>query len=529
MILTFFIIIPILAGVAIYVLPKVSFGLFLCFFEIPLLLLAIFTFVNVTIYGEMHNILGAESSVLGIELIADRYSSFLVILSITLFFLSTFYTLRDSFLDKKFIMLFLILQGLLCGIFLTDDLFNIYVLLEVATVIVAILIMFKKDSYSIYDGMIYLFSQIVCMIFYLFGVGYLYKIFGVLSISEIEKVIHLVDPSELVLPFSFIMTGICLKSAFFPLFSWLPSAHGTPSAPSAVSAILSGLYVKNGIYLFFVFTSLFGNSIDLSWFFLIVGGLTAVLGFIFAIGQSDIKLILAFHTISQIGLIAVGLSFESEISNIGALYHIVNHAIFKSLLFLGAGAIIKEYGTRNIKQIRGVLKRIPYAGFTTLIGILAITGAPLLNGSISKYFIQYGVKGTTYEHLVTLINIGTAISFVKYSQILWGDAKRTENTRIYKRITLVALAVLCVLGGIFGNQLVNLVFDVDLTINIVSYLEKTLIYAVTMFGAYLFYKFYLSKSRLVYKLSDFSMNFLQIVLCMVLFYITITLSTSLSI
>ena len=220
--------------------------------------------------------------------------------------------------------------------------------------------MFNKDSLSIYVVIVYLLTILVSMTFFLLGIGYLYKIFGHLDFETIKSLMpEIKNPRTLILPYTLLITSIGLKSAIMPLFSWLPRAHGTPSAPSIVSAILSGLYVKGGIYLLIRFQDTFSYHLDTSKAFLVMGFLTAVIGFIFALSQTDIKLILAYHTVSQIGLIIFGLSMGSEYSYYGAIYHIINHAIFKSTLFLTAGIIIEQYQTRDIRQIRGVFKRMP--------------------------------------------------------------------------------------------------------------------------------------------------------------------------
>ncbi len=526
MIIIYFIIVPVILGVIAYLIPKIPLRLFVVICESILFAFFIFVFLNIMNNGNIKEVLGAQNSILGITLIADRYTISLIGLSIFLFSISFIYTMHEEFFDNKFVMLFLILQGLLCGVFLTDDLFNIYVFLEVATVVVAILIMYKKDIRSMYDGMVYLLSQVVCMLFYLFGIGYLYKIFGVLSISEIAKLMPMANPDAVATPFAFIMTAICLKSAFFPLFSWLPHAHGTPSAPSAVSAILSGLYVKNGIYLFFVFINLFSPAIDYAEFFIIIGGCTAVLGFVMALSQTDIKLILAFHTISQIGLISLGLTAQNEISTYGALYHIICHALFKSLLFLSAGMIIKQYKTRDIRKIHGVLRTMPLTGIATVLGVLGISGAPFFNSSISKYFMQYGAKGTITETLIIIVNFGTILSFVKYSHMLLGEPSPQIKQSRRKKLVLLCLGVSCIVGGIFGVTAINTIFNTDVSINSGIYIEKTIVYLISVIVAFLLYKFILKKNKYLYSLRKFSLNFQQIVMAILVFYISISLYLS---
>ncbi len=521
MLLLYFVVVPILFGVLGYAIPKIPIRTIIILVEVSLFSLFLYTLYQINENGVMKNILGAKDQVMGIVLRADNLTIVFVGLTIILFSLCFIYTMRESFFNKKFVMLFFILQGLLSGVFLSDDLFNIFVLLEVATIVVSILIMFKKDSRSMYDGMVYLLSQVICMVFYLFGIGYLYKIFGVLSIEKIAQMMPYADAGSLLLPFSFIMTAVCLKSAFFPLFSWLPRAHGTPSAPSSVSAILSGLYVKNGIYLFFIFTQLFDGKIDYELFFTVIGAITAVLGFAFALAQTDIKLILAYSTVSQIGLIALALSSQSEISQIGAMYHIICHALFKSLLFLSAGMIIKRYKTRDIREISGVFKNMPVTATITAMGILGITGAPFFNGSISKYFMQYGVKGTYVEVIMIVINIGTILAFTKYSYMLFGKREEVQKGTLLKRSVILALGLMCVAGGIWGVEIMELIFNTELSIDIFSYLQKSIIFVLSFIGSGILYKFVLKDNKKLEKLGRISLNFQQIIMTMLGFFVTV--------
>ncbi len=532
MVLLSFIIVPILSGVIIFLLPKKVLNICVFAVEVIMFTSLYFAFSNVLQNGKISVLLGSDEFILGISLTAGLHNIILIALSLILFFSCLIYSMKDGFWGKEFAMLFLILQGLLCGVFLADDLFNIYVLLEVATVVVAILIMFKRDSRSIYDGMIYLLSQVMCMVFYLFGTGYMYKIFGVLSIEQISLMIGEVDANELILPFAFMMTGICLKSAFFPLFSWLPRAHGTPSAPSAVSAILSGLYVKNGIYLFFVVFNLFAPVLNTEIFFITIASITAVCGFVMAIIQTDIKLILAFHTISQIGLIAFGFSINNEYAQLGAFYHLINHAFFKSLLFLAAGMVIKQYKTRDIRKIHGVFKTMPVVGIGIVFGVLGITGAPLFNGSISKYMLQSGVNNILFEYILHIINAGTILSFIKLSHILFGKKQNmpTQNKPDYlKNTVLITLSAICLLGGVFGAQILGFINGNFITINPYSYLEKAIIYFAMVIICYFIYKYIIVKNPKIYKLQKHSLNFQQIVMCMLAFFIVTIVFTSIKV
>lgn len=483
-------------------------------------ILAIYNFYYVKTYGEVFQILGKYSIGIGIALRCDALSSVLVLLNVFLFTCMPFFNYHKTYMNKLFLFLFLILQGLINGIFLSNDLFNIYVLIELSTLLVSILIMFKKDTRSIYDGMVYLLSNLVAMTLFLLGIGYMYKIFGSVDLTIITNNIPLVNPKSLILPYSLMITAIGLKSAVMPLFSWLPKAHGTPSAPSIVSAILSGLYVKIGVYLFIRVQDIFRVSIDTSIVFLILGFLTAIIGFIFALSQTDIKLILAYHTVSQIGLIIFGLSLNNSYSYWGSIYHILNHAIFKSVLFLTAGIIIEAYETRDIRKIKGVFKRMPFVSIITIMAILGITGAPFFNGSISKYLIQ---KGTTssdlLEYGLIIINIGTVMSFVKYSSIFKGDYHGNYyGIKFNQKMVIALLGIICFIGGIFGAKLINLLFSIEVHISIDGYIKKGILYLLSLIIGLLFYRYLYKKIKLFKRIREIELNFNEICLSIALFF-----------
>jgi len=350
--------------------------------------------------------------------------------------------------------------------------------------------------------------DIVAMQFFLFGAGYIYKLTGTLDMTAAAEVIANLDKSSLLLPFALIMTAISLKCALIPLFSWLPKAHGTPGAPSSVSAILSGLHIKCGVYLFIRFQSLFAD-ISVSQFFLIVGVITGIVGALLALSQTDAKLILAYSTISQVGMIMIGLNVADVYSYTGSVYHIFNHALFKSALFFFAGAITHVYGTRDIREIRGVLRKYPLVGIAAIMAILGITGTPFFNGSISKYFItpeaNWAVRGP-----IILINLGTITVFMKFSTMLFGRAKNVpEPGKIdkFKQLSILVLGVLCLAGGVFGEQFINFLFNVRVNVDAAGYLEKTGLFVISVVAGYFIFKYFVDKHPFFKKIRGFDMSF----------------------
>ncbi len=195
--------------------------------------------------------------------------------------------------------------------------------------------------------------------------------------------------------------GFGVKAGVFPLYFWLPSAHA--SAPVAISALLSGVMIKMGIYGIIRVASLFTNIPHWwGWAVFGLGIVSGILGVVYAIAQHDIKKLLAYHSIENIGIILIGIglailgkSYHNETLVLfglaGALFHVINHALFKPLLFYSAGSIIEKYHTRDINHYGGIIKVQPYTALFFLIGAVAISGLPPLNGFASEWLLYMGM------------------------------------------------------------------------------------------------------------------------------------------
>ncbi|GAU77929.1 complex I subunit 5 family protein [Fusibacter sp. 3D3] len=470
---------------------------------------------------------------IGMKIEVDALSAMMLLLNNFLFGFMILFNLHKSYMNKLFFFLFLSLQGLINGVFLSTDFFNVYILIEVATVVVSILIMYKKDSQSMYDGMIYLMVNMIAMTFFLLGIGYLYKYTGALDFDSVSTSIKmLASKRSLILPFALMITGISLKAALLPLFSWLPKAHGTASAPSIVSGVLSGIFVKIGIYLYIRVSFMFSDVFMLSDFFIAIGFLTAIAGFLFALSQTDIKLILAYHSVSQIGLMMIGLSSKQVDSYHGGLYHIVAHGIFKTLLFLIAGLLIETYHTRDIRAMNGLFKRSRFLSLIMIVAVLSITGAPFFSGGYSKYFIMKGFSGLWAEILFIVINMGTMMSFIKFWHVLFMDSSQQSPSLpspIIKKIlpynSIIALSVMalsCILLGIAGDYLFKTLTTFDTHYNFFSQLLKWPKYLLTYGVSYLTYIALVKKNPLFAKLKKMELSFNQITLAILSFFMVTT-------
>ncbi|MBF0500694.1 MAG: hydrogenase [Candidatus Riflebacteria bacterium] len=193
--------------------------------------------------------------------------------------------------------------------------------------------------------------------------------------------------------------GFGTKAGFIPFHVWLPEAH--PAAPSHVSALMSGVMIKTGIYGIVRILYFLGHpSPWWGWLLITIGLVSGVLGILFALSQNDIKKLLAYCSVENIGIIAMGLGLGllglslgnrdvAVLGFAGGLLHVLNHAVFKGLLFLGSGAVLEQTGTRDMDRMGGLLKRMPYTGATFLVGCLSICGLPPFNGFISEFFIYF--------------------------------------------------------------------------------------------------------------------------------------------
>ena len=529
----FFVLFPVLLGVLLYLFSKSQITrVFALAAQCGIFVASIFLFVaarsltETTPLGRFEGLTGLITSVggfdgvMGVVLMADTLSAVFIVLTAFMFLIATIYSFEENNTPLFWFLLFL-WQGTLMGLFLTSDFFNIFVLMEVSTVVITILVLFDRKKRSLYDGLIYLMVNVIIMQFYLFGIGYVYRYTGTLSIYVANDHFAEVDRSYLMLPYALIMSFVVLKCALMPLFSWLPKAHGTSGVPSSVSALLSGLHIKSSVYLFLRFQYTF-EAVALREFFLVLGIITAILGFIMALSHTDLKLILAYHTISQIGLILTGFNLGGTYSYIGSLYHMVNHAIFKSTLFLSAGIIAKVYGTKELYSIKGVIKTMPLVGLATLLAIFGITGTPIFNGSISKYFIASGVEGSL-SWILVFMSLGTIVSFIKYSTILLGNKNNELTTKIslLQQIPILVLGFMCFVFGIVGQPLITLLFHTEARVDGMGYMEKSSIFFASLVVGFLIYKYIVKDNPVLKRVKQVDLGFREICIAIGMFFAAI--------
>ncbi|MBI9013321.1 MAG: hypothetical protein JEZ08_13895 [Clostridiales bacterium] len=439
--------IPIIISIFIYILNKKLFNYSVYLIQTVITVLLVWLWDICLKEGIIRFTLGGWSRQSGIEFKIDNLSLLFITMGVIIWWVILIYAWNQKKTDFKFLFFLMFLEGCFFGFVQINDFFTLFVLIEIITIISAILILYKKDGISLKAGLYYLLFNSFGMMVYLLGVALLYLKAGTLNMSLVklflmEQDYMSVDYTVIQVSFTCFFVSMCVKAALLPVYEWLPRAH--TAAPSHISALLSGLLVKSGIYGLIRILEVYQvDSVYQVMFYL--GFFTAISGIIFAVSQKDIKAILAFHTISQIGLIMMSLASHTDIGTIGAYMHIFNHFLFKSLLFLGAGIIINEYGFRRVSEIKGIGRAHPLLTLCMFIGILSITGAPLFVGFLSKSMMKLSMVSELHLNLFRLVSLGTMVSFIKFSRIFFGEPVKNKKINKGQLAGVVMLSALCIL------------------------------------------------------------------------------------
>lgn len=398
---------------------------------------------------------------IGIGLEVDGLGLFFgMIISIAVFLSGLYsfkYMSRDNSLDKYYVI-FLMLAGSMLGFVFTGDLFNMYVMLEIMTFAAIGLTSFRNHLYkSIEASFKYIVIGSLGSSLILLGTVLLYSELHTLNLAQIAAVLPNNYTPVTIFALAMMLAGYAVKAFLVPCHTWPPDAH--MAAPSSMSMILSGVMSKTGVYaliriLYTLYASM--NLPQMQLLIVLWGTVTMFVGVTMALAQSDFKRLLAFHSISQIGYVVTALGLSSVLGLTGGLYHAFNHAMFKSLLFLSAGAVLFATGTTDLNKLGGLGKKMPQTALLFLVGAFSISGIPPFNGFVSKWLIYQATYEAGYAPITIvalLVSVMTLASFIKVTQsVFFGQLpKEFENvkeTPLSMRIPMWILAVICFFGGV---------------------------------------------------------------------------------
>ena len=389
------------------------------------LAISIAILVKVLADGPINYELGNWLAPWGIEYRIDAVNAFILVVvsAIGAVVIPYAYASVRAEIEEERIYLFycmylLTLTGLL-GIAITGDAFNIFVFMEISSLSSYVLVGLGKDRRALTAAYQYLIMGTIGATFILIGIGLLYMMTGTLNIADLAKrVPPLQDNRTVLAAFGFITVGASLKLALFPLHQWLPNAYAY--APSTVSAFLAGTATKVSLYILirFIFT-VFGASFAFKTLPLdIVLAVLAVLAMFVsstvAIFQQDIKRMLAYSSIAQIGYMILGISFASVTGVAASLLHIFNHALMKGGLFLALGCVLLRLGSVRIADMHGLGRSMPVTMAAFVVGGLSLIGIPLTAGFISKWYLVLAAleKGRWYMAVLIVLSSLLAVIYM---------------------------------------------------------------------------------------------------------------------
>ena len=397
----------------------------------------------------------------GIEFVVDAASAFTVLVMASLTFVVTLFA-RSALLAEiaeadagKAYAAWLLACGGLSGLVMTGDAFNLFVFLEISALSSVILIALGagRDRRALIAGYNYLIIGAVGATFYVVGVGFIYAVTGSLNMVDLAERIPAVPQTTVVaVGFGFMMAGILVKAAIFPVHIWLPAAYAF--APSAVSSLLAAIATKASLYVlarvvFDVFAGvpdLISLALHYALIPLALGGI--FIGTVLAIYENDIKKLLAFSSVAQIGYIALGFAVATTAGVAAGFVHIGNHALIRGGLFVAVGIYAVALGRRiNLDQMVGLGRRMPITTTAFLICGLSLIGLPLTAGFISKLYLARALLQADMIAVLVLVMASSALSVAylwKIVEVLWQKGQDSAPVReapaLYLPLWILALA-----------------------------------------------------------------------------------------
>ncbi|HAX61764.1 MAG TPA: NADH/ubiquinone/plastoquinone (complex I) [Elusimicrobia bacterium] len=405
---------------------------------------------------------------IGISMVVDGLTAVMLIVVNVIALISVLFSVSymEKYTDKwKYYALFMMMLTSMNGLIVTGDIFNMYVFLELGTISSCVLIAFGTEQDELEASFKYMVLGTVASTFILLGIAILYSYYSTLNMSDISLAVSK-GSSTIVITFLTLLfvVGFGLKAAIVPFHAWLPDAH--PSAPAPISAMLSGVLIKSlGVYalvrILFNVLGVVGSNI-----LIILGVISMVVGGFLAIYQKDLKRMLAYSTVSQVGYIVFAFGLGTPLGIFAGLFHLINHAFAKFLLFLNAGAVVYATDERNMENLGGLREKMPVTAATSLVGSMSISGVPPFGGFWSKLFIILAAvqaKEFTAAVIAILISIITLSYYLKlqkqtfYGKLSerWQDVKEVPLTMC---IAMIIPAVICAGLGLLLLPQIKIVF-----------------------------------------------------------------------
>jgi multicomponent Na+:H+ antiporter subunit D len=392
--------------------------------------------MHVEAHGPAAVEVGAWPAPLGIMLVADMLSMLLITIAMVTVLAVLVFAIGhiDRAVERRFFHpLYLVLAAGVGASFITGDLFNLFVAFEVMLIASYVLLTIAGGRDTIRPAMTYVVVNLLASTLFISSVGLLYAATGTVNIADLAVKVAELDP-QLQLAFSLLFLVVFgIKAGIFPLFFWLPDSY--PTAPSAITAVFAGLLTKVGVYAIIRSqTIVFAAQETPRTLLLTVAGLTMIIGVLGAIAQEEMKRILSFHIISQIGYMIFGIGIATVAGLAGGILYMIHHIPVKTALFLVAGMIQKATGTNELRDLGGLVRRMPLAAVLFMIPALSLAGLPPFSGFFAK--LSLAQAGFTAEYwVITGVALGggilTLFSMTKvWAGVFWGEAPEIRPAEV---------------------------------------------------------------------------------------------------
>lgn len=414
----------------------------------------------------------------GIEYVVDRLGAWVLVMVSTVAVLSLVWARRSVPKDLTeaarpgfYAILLLFITGLM-GIVITGDVFNLYVFIEIASLTSYVLIGLGRSREALFAGYTYLIIGSIGATFILLGIGHLYMATGTLAMADLaQRVPQLYDSTVIRTAFAYFTVGLAIKMALFPLHGWQPGAYSR--APSAVSLLMSATATKVAAYgLYRITFTVFGVGLLLDELPPVrnllegMAGAAIVAGPLLAMRQTDLRRILAFSSVGQIGYLVMAVVLLDPDGVAGGIYHFWSHAAAKGCLFAVAGGLVYQTGGSRLRDLAGFGARAPWSAVALTVAGLSLVGLPLTAGFVSKYQLALGAihTGRWLVLGVLLVSSGlTAVYLWKILSLVWfaepeADAAPGDVPWMMRAPTLV-LAGLCLVLGLWSGLPVQIARD----------------------------------------------------------------------
>lgn len=438
-----------------------------CVSAVLLLGVAVWLLCKVHEEGPLVMQLGGWQAPFGISIVVDLLSALMLTATAFIGCIIVLYSFGSIDVKMERAGYYPLVFGLLAGVngaFITGDIFNLYVWYEVMLTASFVLIVIGSSKEQLGSGIKYLTINFLASVFFVSAIGILYGMVGTLNMADIAVQLRDAQPVPYINGVCMLfIIAFCIKGALFPFFFWLPASYHTP--PMVVTALFSATLTKVAIYTLIRFQGLYLFSESAFWkpFFLVIAGLTMVIGVLMAASQYDMRKILSFHIISQVGYMVMGMGLATVGGLAGGIYFMLHNVFSKTSLFLVTGTVYQRSRSYQLAELGGYYSSVPYQTLLFFIPALALAGIPPLPGFFGKFIlIKSGFEAGDFLIVALAIFVGliTLFSMIKiWNQVYWKaepEVMRKGKVSWQSKAATATLVAGVVLLGLFADPVVGL-------------------------------------------------------------------------